>query len=291
MGLRGRRGRRHRRPRRCGAGRAFARRLHCAARLRARAGRAARDGGGDGAGPGERAEDWWANTGYRSADEEDVYYHDVPPGIAADAAARSRGQAAKPMARAVAAGRVAGRADALPALPRGPRVPGRLAARRRAASAWASSRTRSTAATSPTSAARASSPERLAAYRAELRDVRLLRRGDAPAQRAPARGRRDPARRAGARRRLRRRPDVDGAPPAPAGTSSASTCRSGCSSAPAGGPGQRGVRARRRADPPFEPASFDAVISRCGLMFFADPDAAFANLRRALRPGGAARGR
>ena len=37
---------------------------------------------------------------------------------------------------------------------------------------------------------------------------------------------------------------------------------------------------------PFEPASFDAVFSRFGVMFFADPVAAFANLRRALRPGG-----
>ena len=37
---------------------------------------------------------------------------------------------------------------------------------------------------------------------------------------------------------------------------------------------------------PFEPAAFDAVFSRFGVMFFADPEAAFANLRRALRPGG-----
>lgn len=36
----------------------------------------------------------------------------------------------------------------------------------------------------------------------------------------------------------------------------------------------------------FDPASFDAVISRNGLMFFDDPDAAFANLARAVRPGG-----
>ena len=35
----------------------------------------------------------------------------------------------------------------------------------------------------------------------------------------------------------------------------------------------------------FEP-SFDVVISRFGLMFFADPHAAFGNLRRALVPGG-----
>jgi SAM-dependent methyltransferase len=35
----------------------------------------------------------------------------------------------------------------------------------------------------------------------------------------------------------------------------------------------------------FEPA-FDAIYSRFGVMFFADPVAAFANLRRALKPGG-----
>lgn len=36
----------------------------------------------------------------------------------------------------------------------------------------------------------------------------------------------------------------------------------------------------------FEPASFDAVFSRFGVMFFADPPAAFANIRKALKPGG-----
>ena len=36
----------------------------------------------------------------------------------------------------------------------------------------------------------------------------------------------------------------------------------------------------------FPPASADLVFSRFGVMFFADPDAAFANLARALRPGG-----
>lgn len=36
----------------------------------------------------------------------------------------------------------------------------------------------------------------------------------------------------------------------------------------------------------FPPASFDLVTSRFGVMFFADPFAAFANLGRALRPGG-----
>jgi SAM-dependent methyltransferase len=37
---------------------------------------------------------------------------------------------------------------------------------------------------------------------------------------------------------------------------------------------------------PFEPASFDAVISRFGTMFFDTQEAAFANLARAVRPGG-----
>jgi SAM-dependent methyltransferase len=36
----------------------------------------------------------------------------------------------------------------------------------------------------------------------------------------------------------------------------------------------------------FEPGAFDAVFSRFGVMFFADPAAAFANIRRALKPGG-----
>jgi SAM-dependent methyltransferase len=36
----------------------------------------------------------------------------------------------------------------------------------------------------------------------------------------------------------------------------------------------------------FEPGSVDLVFSRFGVMFFGDPVAAFANLRRALRPNG-----
>jgi len=37
---------------------------------------------------------------------------------------------------------------------------------------------------------------------------------------------------------------------------------------------------------PFEPGAFDAAFSRFGVMFFDDPTAAFANIRRALKPGG-----
>jgi SAM-dependent methyltransferase len=36
----------------------------------------------------------------------------------------------------------------------------------------------------------------------------------------------------------------------------------------------------------FAPQSFDLLFSRFGVMFFVDPGAAFANLARALRPGG-----
>ncbi len=36
----------------------------------------------------------------------------------------------------------------------------------------------------------------------------------------------------------------------------------------------------------FEPEGFDALVSRFGVMFFADPAAAFRNLRSAVRPGG-----
>lgn len=36
----------------------------------------------------------------------------------------------------------------------------------------------------------------------------------------------------------------------------------------------------------FEPGRFDAVVSRFGVMFFDDPAAAFANIRRAVKPGG-----
>jgi len=37
---------------------------------------------------------------------------------------------------------------------------------------------------------------------------------------------------------------------------------------------------------PFDPASFDLLVSRFGVMFFADPVVSFANLRRALKPSG-----
>jgi pimeloyl-ACP methyl ester carboxylesterase len=52
--------------------------------------------------PGETASDWWSNTGYSEAptehydDEIELYLHDVPPALAAEALANGRDQAAKP---------------------------------------------------------------------------------------------------------------------------------------------------------------------------------------------------
>jgi SAM-dependent methyltransferase len=37
---------------------------------------------------------------------------------------------------------------------------------------------------------------------------------------------------------------------------------------------------------PFAPASFDLLVSRFGVMFFAEPALSFANMRKALRPSG-----
>jgi ubiquinone/menaquinone biosynthesis C-methylase UbiE len=37
---------------------------------------------------------------------------------------------------------------------------------------------------------------------------------------------------------------------------------------------------------PFDPAGFDLLVSRFGVMFFADPALSFTNLRRALKPAG-----
>ena len=37
---------------------------------------------------------------------------------------------------------------------------------------------------------------------------------------------------------------------------------------------------------PFDPASFDLLVSRFGVMFFADPALSFGNIRKALRPSG-----
>jgi pimeloyl-ACP methyl ester carboxylesterase len=55
--------------------------------------------------PGERANDWWANTGYTPQhgawpnDERSIFYHDVPSELAAEAQRRSRPQSDTPGAQ------------------------------------------------------------------------------------------------------------------------------------------------------------------------------------------------
>jgi pimeloyl-ACP methyl ester carboxylesterase len=47
--------------------------------------------------PGEDGVEWWKNTGYEDLGEEDVFYHDVPPELEAEARRRERDQAEKAM--------------------------------------------------------------------------------------------------------------------------------------------------------------------------------------------------
>jgi pimeloyl-ACP methyl ester carboxylesterase len=42
--------------------------------------------------PGELFADWWDNTGYEASGYDDVFYHDVPPALAAEAQRRERGE-------------------------------------------------------------------------------------------------------------------------------------------------------------------------------------------------------
>ena len=45
--------------------------------------------------PGELFGDWWSNAGYEESGYEDVFYHDVPPALAAEARRRERGEDSK----------------------------------------------------------------------------------------------------------------------------------------------------------------------------------------------------
>jgi pimeloyl-ACP methyl ester carboxylesterase len=40
--------------------------------------------------PGERFDEWWTNAGYEDSGLDDVFYHDVPPELAAEAQQRER---------------------------------------------------------------------------------------------------------------------------------------------------------------------------------------------------------
>jgi len=45
--------------------------------------------------PGERFDEWWTNAGYEDSGYDDVFYHDVPPALAAEARRRERDEKAK----------------------------------------------------------------------------------------------------------------------------------------------------------------------------------------------------
>jgi pimeloyl-ACP methyl ester carboxylesterase len=47
--------------------------------------------------PRESFADWWRNSGYEESGFDEVFYHDVPPELAAEARARERDQADKPL--------------------------------------------------------------------------------------------------------------------------------------------------------------------------------------------------
>lgn len=42
--------------------------------------------------PGELLADWWTNTGHEDGGDDDLFYHDVPPGLAEEARRRERGE-------------------------------------------------------------------------------------------------------------------------------------------------------------------------------------------------------
>lgn len=44
---------------------------------------------------GERIDEWWTNAGYEDSGRDDVFYHDVPPELAAEAQQRERDEKAK----------------------------------------------------------------------------------------------------------------------------------------------------------------------------------------------------
>jgi pimeloyl-ACP methyl ester carboxylesterase len=47
--------------------------------------------------PGELFGDWWKNADYEESGYDDLFYHDVPPDLAAEAQEREREQADKPL--------------------------------------------------------------------------------------------------------------------------------------------------------------------------------------------------
>ena len=81
--------------------------------------------------PASSSTTWWEKAGYAASGYEDVFYHDVPRSSQLKARRRGRDERhEKALREGVASRRLAGGADALPAVPRRPEVslpPGRRA--------------------------------------------------------------------------------------------------------------------------------------------------------------------
>ena len=77
--------------------------------------------------PGELFADWWTNAGYQESGYEDVFYHDIPPALAAEARRRERGEDSKAL-QSPGRSRPGRTCRQIPPLPGRPYVPRRLGA-------------------------------------------------------------------------------------------------------------------------------------------------------------------
>ena len=88
--------------------------------------------------PGERPADWWSNTGYEQAVDEQArrdggltgnddpfvaFYHDVPRALAEEALSKERSESGHRLQRPLAARRAARRSDQVRGMHRGPVLP------------------------------------------------------------------------------------------------------------------------------------------------------------------------
>jgi hypothetical protein len=78
--------------------------------------------------PGELLADWWTNADYEESGYDDVFCHDVPSELAAEARRRERGEDSKALREPWPLEAWPGGANEIPPLPGRPHVPRRLGA-------------------------------------------------------------------------------------------------------------------------------------------------------------------
>ena len=86
--------------------------------------------------PGELFADWWTNAGYESSGEDDVFYHDVPPKLAAEAQSHEREEASAALKEPWPLPAFPDVPDEIPPLPRRPPVSGDVGTPPCARAAW-----------------------------------------------------------------------------------------------------------------------------------------------------------